>query len=165
MPIGETLPPTPKLLRRLSTHSESKPESLRLILGRRGTKIASIKNLQNDLAMALASPTGTVRIEAPIPGKSLIGVETPNLSPATVNLRSILSSGEVVRSKKQILVALGRNVAGQPVMADIARMPHVLMAGSTGSGKSTLIHAMLASLLFRNSPEELKLILVDTKRV
>ena len=130
-----------------------------------GTKIASIKNLQNDLAMALASPTGTVRIEAPIPGKSLIGVETPNLSPATVNLRSILSSDSVVRSRNRLLVALGLDVAGQPVVADVARMPHVLMAGSTGSGKSTLIHAILASLLFRSSPEELKLILVDTKRV
>ncbi|MCL5003820.1 MAG: DNA translocase FtsK [Patescibacteria group bacterium] len=130
-----------------------------------GTKIARIKNLQNDLAMALASPTGSVRIEAPIPGKSLIGVETPNLSPAMVNLRSILSSPQMQSNKGKLTVAMGLDVGGQPVLADLARMPHVLIAGSTGSGKSTLVHAMLATLLFRNSPEELKFILVDTKRV
>lgn len=131
-----------------------------------GTKIARIKNLQNDLAMALASPTGAVRIEAPIPGKSLIGVETPNISPSTVNLKTILSSDVLIKnSKARLLIALGLDVSGAPVIADIARMPHVLVAGSTGSGKSTLIHSLLASLLFRNSPDELKLILVDTKRV
>lgn len=130
-----------------------------------GTKIARIKNLQNDLAMALASPTGSVRIEAPIPGKSLIGVETPNISPSTVNLRQILSSDLMSKSKNKLLVAMGLDVSGSPVVADIGRMPHILVAGSTGSGKSTLIHAMLTTLLFRCSPEELKLILVDTKRV
>jgi len=130
-----------------------------------GTKIARIKNLQNDLAMALASPTGAVRIEAPIPGKSLIGVETPNISPSTVNLKAILSSELMTKTKSKLAIAMGLDVSGSPVVADIARMPHVLVAGSTGSGKSTLIHALLATLLFRCSPEELKLILVDTKRV
>lgn len=130
-----------------------------------GTKIARIKNLQNDLAMALASPTGAVRIEAPIPGKSLIGVETPNISPSTVNLKAILSSELMTKTKSKLAVAMGLDVSGAPIVADIARMPHVLVAGSTGSGKSTLIHALLATLLFRCSPEELKLILVDTKRV
>lgn len=130
-----------------------------------GTKIARITNLQNDLAMALASPTGSVRIEAPIPGKSLIGVETPNISPSTVNLRQILASDLMAKNKSKLLVAMGLDVSGLPVVADIARMPHVLVAGSTGSGKSTLVHAMLTTLLFRCSPEELKLILVDTKRV
>ena len=130
-----------------------------------GTKIARIKNLQNDLAMALASPTGAVRIEAPIPGKSLIGVETPNIAPSTVNLKTILSSEAMTKTKSKLGIAMGLDVSGAPVIADISRMPHILVAGSTGSGKSTLIHSLLASLLFRCSPEELKLILVDTKRV
>lgn len=130
-----------------------------------GTKIARIKNLQNDLAMALASPTGAVRIEAPIPGKSLIGVEMPNIAPSTVNLKTILSSESMTKTKSKLAISMGLDVSGAAVIADIARMPHVLVAGSTGSGKSTLIHAMLATLLFRCSPEELKLILVDTKRV
>lgn len=130
-----------------------------------GTKIARIKNLQNDLAMALASPTGAVRIEAPIPGKSLIGVEMPNIAPALVNLKAILSSEAMTKTKSKLAISMGLDVSGAAVIADIARMPHVLVAGSTGSGKSTLIHAMLATLLFRCSPEELKMILVDTKRV
>lgn len=130
-----------------------------------GTKIAKIKNLQNDLALSLASPTGTVRIEAPIPGKSLVGIEVPNLAPSLVTLKSILSSDSMKSNKSKLAVSLGLDVSGSPVAADIKRMPHILMAGSTGSGKSTLIHAFLATLLFRCSPEELRLILVDTKRV
>ena len=130
-----------------------------------GTKIAKIKNLQNDLALSLASPTGTVRIEAPIPGKSLVGVEVPNLAPSLVTLKSIVASEQMKGSKSKLAVSLGLDVSGTSVVADIRRMPHVLVAGSTGSGKSTLIHAFLATLLFRCSPEELRLILVDTKRV
>ncbi len=130
-----------------------------------GTKIAKIKNLQNDLALSLASPTGTVRIEAPIPGKSLVGVEVPNLSPSLVTLKSIMVSEAMKASKSKLSVSLGLDVSGSSVVIDICRMPHILMAGSTGSGKSTLIHAFLATLLFRCSPEELRLILVDTKRV
>lgn len=130
-----------------------------------GTKIAKIKNLQNDLALALASPTGTVRIEAPIPGKSLVGVEVPNLSPSLVTLKSILTVESMKSGKGRLLVALGLDVSGSPLVADVKKMPHVLIAGSTGSGKSTLIHAFLATWLFRCSPEELRLILVDTKRV
>ncbi len=130
-----------------------------------GTKIAKIRNLQNDLALSLASPTGTVRIEAPIPGKSLVGIEVPNLAPSLVTLKSILSSDSMKSNKSKLAVSLGLDVSGSPVAADIKKMPHILMAGSTGSGKSTLIHAFLATLLFRCSPEELRLILVDTKRV
>jgi len=130
-----------------------------------GTKIAKITNLQNDLAMALASPTGTIRVEAPIPGKSLIGIEVPNLSLQIVPLKNVLRSEELHRHPSKLAVALGYNVAGQPVVADIARMPHVLIAGSTGSGKSVCLHAFISSLLFRCSPQEVKLILIDPKRV
>ncbi|MEK7611236.1 MAG: DNA translocase FtsK 4TM domain-containing protein [Patescibacteria group bacterium] len=130
-----------------------------------GTKIIQIKSLQNDLALALASPTGSVRIEAPIPGKSLIGIEVPNISSSVVTLKSILSSAPMKNSKSKLTVALGQDVAGDAFVADIGRMPHALVAGATGSGKSTMMHAFLSSLLFRASPSEVKLILVDTKRV
>lgn len=130
-----------------------------------GTKIAKITNLQNDLAMALASPTGSVRIEAPIPGKSLIGIEVPNYSPAIVHLKGIIDSDLMKDSRGKITVALGLNVAGMPVIANIAKMPHVLIAGATGSGKSVLLHSFLATVLFRASPDEVKFILIDPKRV
>lgn len=130
-----------------------------------GTKISKVKNLQNDLAMALASTTGSVRIEAPIPGKSLVGVEVPNQKSSLVGLRSILTTKVMKKSPSKLTVCLGTSISGEPLVADLARMPHVLLAGATGSGKSTLIHVFLTSLLFRCSPSELKLIMVDTKRV
>lgn len=130
-----------------------------------GTKIAKITNLQNDLAMALASPTGSVRIEAPIPGKSQIGIEVPNRAPTIVNLKNILQSEPLKKAKSKLTVALGLNVAGQPVIDDISRMPHVLIAGATGSGKSVLLHSFISTILFRASPQEVKLILIDPKRV
>jgi S-DNA-T family DNA segregation ATPase FtsK/SpoIIIE len=130
-----------------------------------GTKIAKVTNLQNDLAMALASPTGSVRVEAPIPGKSLIGIEVPNYSPALVNLKSILTSDMMKNARSKLTVTLGLDVAGQPVLADIARMPHVLIAGATGSGKSILLHSFISTMLFRASPHEIKFILIDPKRV
>ena len=130
-----------------------------------GTKIAKIANLQHDMALALATPTGTVRVEAPIPGKSLVGIEVPNHSLEMVGLKTILSSDEMVKHKSKLAVALGRDTSSRPVVVDIGKMPHCLVAGTTGSGKSVLINAFITSLLFRNSPEELKLILVDPKRV
>lgn len=130
-----------------------------------GTKIAKIINLQNDIALSLASPTGSVRVEAPIPGKSLIGIEVPNYSPSTVTLKSILASDLMKNAKSKLIVALGHDVAGQPVISDIGRMPHILIAGSTGSGKSVLLHSFIATLLFRCGPHEVKLIMVDPKRV
>ncbi len=130
-----------------------------------GVKIAKITNLQHDLAMTLATPTGTVRIEAPIPGKSLVGIEVPNHSLEMVGLKNILSSEEMTKNKAKLAVALGRDTSSKPVVIDLAKMPHCLVAGTTGSGKSVLINAFICSLLFRNSPEELKLILVDPKRV
>lgn len=130
-----------------------------------GTKIAKITNLQNDLAMALASPTGSVRIEAPIPGKSLIGIEVPNYSASLVTLKGILGSELMQQARSKLTVALGLNVSGKPIIDDIARMPHVLIAGATGSGKSVLLHSFISTLLFRASPHEVKLILIDPKRV
>lgn len=130
-----------------------------------GTKLSKITALQNDLALALAAPTGTVRIEAPIPGKSLVGVEIPNRSLEIVALRQILVSHAMRESRSKLTVALGLDVSGEPMVADIAKMPHVLIAGATGSGKSVMINAMIASLLFRASPQELKVIMIDPKRV
>lgn len=130
-----------------------------------GTKIAKIANLQHDIALALATPTGTVRIEAPIPGKSLVGIEVPNRSLEVVGLKQALASDEMKTHKSKLAVVLGRDTASKPIIVDIDRMPHCLIAGTTGSGKSILLNAFITSLLFRNSPDELKLLLIDPKRV
>lgn len=130
-----------------------------------GTKLSKITSLSNDLALALAAPTGQIRIEAPIPGRSLLGIEIPNRSLEFVTLRQMLSSEALKREKDKLLVALGLDVSGNPITANIAKMPHVLIAGTTGSGKSVLINAWISSLLYRTTPSEVKLILVDPKRV
>lgn len=130
-----------------------------------GTKLSKILALQNDLALALATSTGNVRIEAPIPGKSLVGIEIPNISPEIVSLRNVLSSDQMRGNKSKTAVGLGFDVSGVTILADIAKMPHLLIAGTTGSGKSVLMNAIIATLLFRASPQEIKLILVDPKRV
>lgn len=131
----------------------------------RGTKLSRITGLSTDLALALAAPTGQVRIEAPIAGRSLVGIEVPNKSAQYVTLRKMLSSPKMKNHKSKLAVALGIDVAGQPVVADIAKMPHVLIAGATGSGKSVCVNTFLCSILYRSSPAEVKLILVDPKRV
>ncbi|MEX2028787.1 MAG: DNA translocase FtsK [Candidatus Curtissbacteria bacterium] len=130
-----------------------------------GTKLSKILALQNDLALALATPTGNVRIEAPIPGKSLVGIEIPNISPEVVSLKNVLSDDKIRTSKSKLTIGLGLDVSGNPVITDIGKMPHLLVAGTTGSGKSVLINAIIATILFRASPDEVKLILVDPKRV
>ncbi len=130
-----------------------------------GTKITKIANLQHDIALALATRTGTVRIEAPIPGKSLVGIEVPNHTLEVVNMRSVLSSDEMKKHKSKLAITLGKDTGSHAIILDIDRMPHILIAGTTGSGKSILMHSILTSLLFRNSPDELKLILIDPKRV
>lgn len=130
-----------------------------------GTKLSKILSLQNDLALALATSTGNVRIEAPIPGKSLVGIEIPNISPEFVSLKNILSNDLMRSNKSKLAVGLGLDVSGNVVTTDLAKMPHVLIAGTTGSGKSVLINALIATLLFRASPQEVKLIIVDPKRV
>lgn len=130
-----------------------------------GTKLSKITALATDLALALAAPTGQIRIEAPIAGKSLVGVEVPNRKAAYVTLRKMLGNNLLKKHPSSLAVALGIDVNGKQIVADISRMPHVLIAGATGSGKSVGINSFLCALLFRNSPEELQLILVDPKRV
>lgn len=128
-----------------------------------GVRISKIVGLQNNLELALAA--SPIRIEAPIPGKSLVGIEVPNQQKAMVGLASLLTSPEYTDSPKPLLVALGRDITGKVQFANVAKMPHGLIAGTTGSGKSVTIHAIVTSLLFRNSPEQLRFIMVDPKRV
>ncbi|MBW7960102.1 DNA translocase FtsK [Patescibacteria group bacterium] len=130
-----------------------------------GTKISKITTLSNNLALSLAASTGQVRIEAPIPGRSLVGIEIPNIRPEIVTEKAILSSPVFSDNNDPLLVPLGLDVSGKPVAASIAKMPHVLIAGQTGSGKSVLLNAWISSFLFRTRPEDLRMILVDPKRV
>lgn len=130
-----------------------------------GTKLSKITALERDLALALAAPTGTIRIEAPIPGRSLVGIELPNRAPEFVSLRKMMESDAMKNNDSKLAVSLGLDVSGKSVVTEIGRMPHVLIAGQTGSGKSVCINAFLASILFRASPSEVKFILVDPKRV
>lgn len=127
-----------------------------------GIKLSRITALQSDLSLALAAHS--LRIEAPIPGKSLVGIEVPNRSIALVGLRSLLATSEF-QGSYSLAIALGRDVTGSPLFADIAKMPHLLIAGATGSGKSIAIHTIIVSMLYKNSPEFLKLLLIDPKRV
>ncbi len=128
-----------------------------------GVKLSRIVGLQNDLSLALAAHP--LRIEAPIPGKSLVGIEVPNSTKSTVGLASMLSDEEFKKPEKPLLVALGKSIAGSGIFGNLAKMPHLLIAGATGSGKSVTIHGITTSLLYRNSPEQLKFIMIDPKRV
>ncbi len=128
-----------------------------------GVKISRILGLQNDLSLALAAHP--LRIEAPIPGKSLVGIEIPNSVKSTVGLASLIGSEEFQKSAKPLLITLGKGISGKSHYADLAKMPHVLVAGATGSGKSVTIHTIITSLLYRNSPENLRFIMIDPKRV
>ena len=130
-----------------------------------GTKVSKITSLANDLALATEAPTGQIRIEAPIPGRNLVGIEIPNRSLEVVTLRTMLASSAMQKSKSKLVISMGLDVSGNPIIADIAKMPHVLVAGTTGSGKSVLVNSFICSLLFRASPQEVKLILIDPKRV
>lgn len=130
-----------------------------------GTKVSKITSLSSDMALALAAPTGQVRIEAPIPGRNLVGIEIPNRGLEFVTLKKMLSSEAMRKAKSKLTVALGLDVSGNEIIADIGKMPHVLIAGTTGSGKSVLINSWIASLLFRTNPSEVKMIMVDPKRV
>jgi S-DNA-T family DNA segregation ATPase FtsK/SpoIIIE len=128
-----------------------------------GIKLSRITNLNNDLAMALAAHP--VRIEAPIPGKSLVGIEVPNKTIALVSLREILANDEFKNRKTNNTIALGKDVAGKVWVADITKMPHLLVAGATGSGKSVMLNTIIVSLLYQNNPDDLRFIMVDPKRV
>ncbi len=128
-----------------------------------GVKVSKIVNLSDDLALKLAS--SGVRIEAPIPGKAAIGIEVPNKELSGVALREVLETDEFVRSSSGLTVALGKDIAGQPIVADLAKMPHLLVAGATGSGKSVCINTLITSVLFKARPDEVKLVLIDPKMV
>lgn len=128
-----------------------------------GVKISKITTLQSDLALALAAPS--IRIEAPVPGRSVVGIEIPNSAISLVSLREVMESDEFNASKARLKIPLGKDVSGTSVVADMTRMPHLLVAGATGSGKSICINAILCSLLLRHTPDELKFIMVDPKMV
>ncbi|OGK19770.1 hypothetical protein A3D80_03270 [Candidatus Roizmanbacteria bacterium RIFCSPHIGHO2_02_FULL_40_13b] len=130
-----------------------------------GTKLSKITALSNDLALAIAASTGQVRIEAPIPGRSLVGIEIPNKKGEIVALKRMLGEDIMTKSNNPLLVPLGLDVSGTPQVVDIGRMPHVLIAGTTGAGKSVILNAWICSFLFRTKPSDLRLILVDPKRV
>ncbi len=128
-----------------------------------GVKLTKITALENNLALDLAATS--IRMEAPIPGKRAVGIEVPNIKPAMVRLSSVLSSKDWDDSDDPLTFAIGKDIAGKPVVANLTKMPHLLVAGQTGSGKSVMINDILTSLLYRNTPSELKLILVDPKTV
>ena len=137
------------------TRFEVKPDT--------GVRVRSIANLVDDIAMGLAK--AGVRIEAPIPGKSAVGIEVPNAEPATVYFRNILETPEFRNHKSRIAACLGADVSGRPVILDINKMPHLLIAGATGTGKSVCINSLIMSILYKAKPDEVKLILIDPKKV
>jgi S-DNA-T family DNA segregation ATPase FtsK/SpoIIIE len=124
-------------------------------------KVSKILNLQDDLAMALKA--STIRIQAPVPGKDVVGIEIPNDEIETIYLREILETDLFKNSKAPLLIALGKDIVGKPFVTDLAKLPHLLIAGTTGSGKSVGINAMILSFLYRNSPDDLKLMMIDPK--
>ncbi|MEM8533905.1 MAG: DNA translocase FtsK [Chloroflexota bacterium] len=128
-----------------------------------GVKVSKITTLEKDLALALAAPS--IRIEAPIPGKSVIGLEIPNSAISVVSMREVVESDEFEKSKTKLKFPLGKDVSGQAVIAGMERMPHLLVAGSTGSGKSVAVNVFICALLLRHTPDELKFIMVDPKMV
>jgi len=128
-----------------------------------GVKLDRITSLSNNLALALAAPS--IRIEAPIPGKALIGIEVPNKSTATVRLGNILGSNLFKERKSKLTLALGKDVSGNYILGNLEKMPHLMIAGATGAGKSVCINSIIISLLYQNSPEDLRLLLIDPKRV
>ena len=128
-----------------------------------GVKVSKIVGLTDDIALNMAAIG--VRIEAPIPGKAAIGIEIANEEVATVHLRDVLESDESIRHPSRLAVALGKDIAGKRILADLARMPHLLIAGATGSGKSVCINTLIASIIYRATPDEVRLILIDPKKV
>ena len=128
-----------------------------------GVRISKIKNLEDDIALSL-SALG-IRIIAPIPGKGTIGIEVPNLNPATVSMKAVLASDKFQNSKMELPIALGKTISNETYVADLAKMPHLLMAGATGQGKSVGLNAILASLLYKKHPSQVKFVLVDPKKV
>jgi len=128
-----------------------------------GTKVSKIVNLSDDLALGLAARS--IRIEAPVPGKSVIGIEVPNDNPQVVGLREVITSDEFKNHPSSLAVGLGKEITGKPLIADLAKMPHLLIAGATGSGKSVCVNTIITSLLYKSSPDDVKLLLIDPKVV
>ena len=128
-----------------------------------GVRVSKIANLTDDIALSLAAET--IRIEAPIPGKQAVGIEIPNKEKEVVHLRDIIDSNEFKNAKSKLSFALGKNAAGEAIVTDIAKMPHVLIAGSTGSGKSVCINTLITSIIYKAKPSEVKLVMVDPKVV
>jgi len=128
-----------------------------------GVKVSKITSLSDDIALSLAAPD--VRMEAPIPGKSAVGIEVPNKEIALVHFREVLESEEFQNSQSKLTIALGKDIAGSPIVGDLTRMPHLLIAGATGSGKSVCINTLIASIVFKAKPDEVKLLLIDPKVV
>ena len=128
-----------------------------------GVRVSKIANLADDIALSLAAET--IRIEAPIPGKQAVGIEIPNKEKEVVHLRDIIDSNEFKNAKSKLSFALGKNAAGEAIVTDIAKMPHVLIAGSTGSGKSVCINTLITSIIYKAKPSEVKLVMVDPKVV
>lgn len=140
------------------------PNYLQMRNGRRTkVKVSKIASLADDLTLALSARS--VRIQAPVPGKGYVGIEVPNPAKAVVSLRDVMESPAYAKLKSPLGVGLGQNVSGQAIVADMAKMPHVLVAGTTGSGKSVCVNGIIACLLLQNTPDELKLVMIDPKRV
>ncbi|SDM65575.1 DNA segregation ATPase FtsK/SpoIIIE, S-DNA-T family [Fictibacillus solisalsi] len=128
-----------------------------------GVKVSKIVNLADDIALALAAKD--IRIEAPIPGKSAVGIEVPNQEVATVTLREVLESSQYQKQTSKLAIGLGRDISGEPIFAELSRMPHLLVAGATGSGKSVCINGIITSILMRAKPHEVKMMMIDPKMV
>jgi len=129
----------------------------------RKVRVSKISALANDLALALAA--SPIRIEAPVPGRAIVGIEVPNSQVALVGLRGVMESSTYQKKRSRLKVALGRSVSGEPVVADLATMPHLLIAGATGSGKSICIHSVTTCLAFNNRPDDLRMVMIDPKMV
>jgi S-DNA-T family DNA segregation ATPase FtsK/SpoIIIE len=144
---------------------DGRPQMRSEVVSKTRVRVNKVTGLANDLALALAAPT--IRIEAPVPGKPIIGIEVPNTTTSLVAIRSVIESTtfQKTNARTKLSIALGKGVSGEPVATDLTRMPHLLIAGATGSGKSVCINSIIASFLLHNTPEELRLVLVDPKRV
>lgn len=128
-----------------------------------GVKVSRIVSLADDIALSMAAPA--VRIEAPIPGKAALGIEIPNKEITTVHLRELLEAKEFMQSASRLTIALGKDIAGNVVVADLVQMPHLLIAGATGAGKSVCLNTLIASILFKSTPDEVKFLMIDPKMV
>ncbi|MBM2827080.1 MAG: translocase FtsK [Dehalococcoidia bacterium] len=150
---------------KIKLERDGKPKVRVEEVSRTRVKVERITSLANDLALALAAPS--VRIEAPVPGRRVVGVEVPNANPGTVTLRAVIESPafQRLKTRSKLALALGKGVSGEPIVADLAKMPHLLIAGATGSGKSVCLNSFIACILMHSTPEEVRFLMIDPKRV